>query len=223
MRRFSGIVVAAVAAAIVFAGCSRNGKVIPADQLSDIYADIFMADRWAGKDYYTRRSADTSLLYEPIFNRYGYTVRDYRASVHHYLEKPDKYSKIVKRAADKLNRERIALEKIEEKVSKMERYDSYKRIMFPKDSLLMKDTMIFWNVPVADTLALCDTLTVCDTLAVCDSLGAGDTIETKIVRNNVRRKDSAVVLRRDGFDHSPFERYEPVGKSVDGEGAKARN
>lgn len=217
MKRRTAIFVLALSAILALVSCERRARVIPADKLTDIYADIFMADQWAGRDYGTRRHSDTTLLYEPIFNRYGYTTKDYYASVHYYLEKPDKYSRILKRAADKLDRERSALEKIEEKVRNRPHFHPYKKMEFRADSLLAKDTSILWNEPVivVDSIVV-DSIVVDepDTVMI-------DTVLIDTVRHHARKKDSLGVLRRDGFDDAPLKRHEPVRKRADGEGEEA--
>ena len=40
--------------------------------------------------------ADTSLVYEPIFEKYGYTSADYRKSVDVYMDDPERFSRILR-------------------------------------------------------------------------------------------------------------------------------
>ena len=86
-------------AAALFCGCSQKGRLIPRDKLSEIYADIFIADQWLRDNHDLKKKADTTLFYEPIFERYGYTSKDYTASVDKYISKPDQFSKVLKKSA----------------------------------------------------------------------------------------------------------------------------
>ena len=96
--------------------CSRKeARVIPASKMSKIYADMVIADQWIRSDGRTLH-ADTTLVYEPIFNKYGYTTEDYRKSVSHYLRKPGDFADIFEDARSILQKqivEMVALEKVE--------------------------------------------------------------------------------------------------------------
>lgn len=74
----------------------RESRVIPRDRLSAIYAEMFITDQWINAHPESRRTADTTLVYEPIFERYGYTADDYRRSMDYYLSDPDKYARILR-------------------------------------------------------------------------------------------------------------------------------
>lgn len=106
MRASRSLVCAALFAALMAAsaGCSRGGRVIPRGDMVDIYADLLMADQWlsAQRGAMTRMS-DTTMYYEPIFNKYGYTTEDFRRSVNRYLDDPARYSKMLKKVEAKLD------------------------------------------------------------------------------------------------------------------------
>ena len=74
--------------------CSRDEKVIPRDKMAQIYADMLLMDQWIIAHPEARRTADTTLVYEAVFERYGYDSDDYRASVGFYLQDPDRYARI---------------------------------------------------------------------------------------------------------------------------------
>ena len=80
-------------------GCSQGPKLIPAKTFAKIYADMFMADAWLESHKEARPVADTTLFYETVFNKYGYTTEDYYHSVSKYLTDPEEYSKILKQAS----------------------------------------------------------------------------------------------------------------------------
>lgn len=98
------------AVSLLLGSCSR-GRVIPRKKMIDIYADMFMADQWIKEDYQYRRMTDTTLLYEPIFESYGYTTDDYLKSVEKYMKDPERFSRMLKKTAAKLEKELAHLEK----------------------------------------------------------------------------------------------------------------
>lgn len=100
MQRLFRNIVAAVFLALAVVSCSRKGRVIPKDTLSQIYADMFLVDQWITKDRDRMKVADTSLVYEPILARYGYNAEDYRVTVAAYLSEPDKYADVFKGSTD---------------------------------------------------------------------------------------------------------------------------
>ena len=84
--------------------CSRKEeKIIPRGKLSRIYEELFLADKWSELKMENREAADTTAFYETILKSYGYTSADYRASVEHYLEDPERFSRILKKASSRLS------------------------------------------------------------------------------------------------------------------------
>ena len=121
---------AALAAAVLLWSCSsEEGRVIPRDKLSRIYAEMFVADQRIGQDRKARSMADTSYVYEPIFEKYGYTSVDYMASMEYYIRDADRFAKILRETsiileeeiAD-LKRRKAALAPIEEALTLLEKY-----------------------------------------------------------------------------------------------------
>lgn len=92
--------------------CGREGKVIPKGKMAEIYADMFVADQWITQNYRASRTADTTVVYEAVFRKYGYDSEDYRASVEHYIQDPDRYARILRHTVVLLD-ERIAEKKAE--------------------------------------------------------------------------------------------------------------
>ena len=68
----------------------RGPRLIPRDKMEAIYYDMFMADQQIRNDMALRRQADTMLVYEAVFNRYGYDTDDYLYSVQTYLKDPER-------------------------------------------------------------------------------------------------------------------------------------
>jgi len=113
MKKLSRTYFIALALALLaFAGCSRRAKVIPRGTMAKIYADIFMQDQWLTK-HPQGLKADTTLIYEPIFRKYGFTSADYRLSRETYINDPDRYSRILKNSNMILDRR---VKELEEKI-----------------------------------------------------------------------------------------------------------
>lgn len=98
----------------LFFSCKDN-KIIPKKTMSEIYCDIYLADKYADAVEQLRKKTDTLLVYEPIFNKYGYTSADYLRSTDYYLKQPDKFAKIFKKSQDNLKLRKDYLERLLEK------------------------------------------------------------------------------------------------------------
>lgn len=96
--------------------CSGGGKVIPKKKMVRIYADMFVADQWLNQNYKAERVADTSFVYEAIFEKYGYDSEDYRASVDYYIQDPDRFARILRQTVleleDRMDEQRAELRKL---------------------------------------------------------------------------------------------------------------
>jgi len=180
-RSILGILSALAAFSSVVVSCSGRGRVIPASKLSDIYAEMFLADQWLTSHYSERRVADTSLFYEPIFKKYGYTLEDYDASVHHYIEKPDDYAKILKTASLKLDDKAKYLRKVDDYYSNRKVIDSYKEKSFDLQTLIPEDTMMIWRR--LDSLSVRDSVNA----GTSDSLKAGR-VDASMLQDTVDAK-----------------------------------
>ncbi len=91
--------------------CMRE-KYIPEETMSDIYYEMYITDQLIRKDRKKKKESDTLLVYEPIFERFGYTSDDYRKSVNHYLLEPEKFEKIFRKTQAKLELRKKQLEDI---------------------------------------------------------------------------------------------------------------
>lgn len=157
---------------LLLPGCGRRGRVIPAGKLADIYVDMFLADQWVSDNYSTRRVADTSDFYGPIFKAHGYTFKDYDRSVNHYLQNPEGYSRLLEKSADILEKRIKSLKDEQERREKVEELERYLRENLLPRLDFEKDDSLLWRPDslVVDSLAV-DSLAV-DSLAVADSLAA---------------------------------------------------
>ncbi len=131
-----------MAVLLLLCACSGRPRIIPRGVLTDIYADMFLADQWLEDHRGERSRADTMLFYDPIFKRYGYTFEDYDASVRRYLKDPEKFSKIFRDASLKLKDKREVFIKKTERLEKIKEFNDairgYVRSDFRKDTLVWR-------------------------------------------------------------------------------------
>ena len=110
MRLIRHIVIL-VAILLLAASCGeKKDEVIPRGKLAEIYAEMLVLDQWIVAKPANRRVADTSLVYEPIFEKYGYTSADYRRSVDEYMNDPERYSRILRTTGEILDKKLKDLE-----------------------------------------------------------------------------------------------------------------
>lgn len=72
-----------VTAASMLIGCNRP-KEIPDDTLVEIFHDAYLTNAYMDE---FRIEPDSLLIYEPIFERYGYTIEDVRHSIQTFSER----------------------------------------------------------------------------------------------------------------------------------------
>lgn len=104
-----------VMAAALFSSCKREeDKVIPRSKMAKIYAEILLADQWLQMEPDVRRKADTSLVYEPILEKYGYDSEIYRRSVYKYLDDPERFARIFRTTVEMYDRRLKELNKLKD-------------------------------------------------------------------------------------------------------------
>lgn len=89
--------------------------------MARIYAEMFIIDQQINQDRDARRAADTSFVYAPVLQKYGYTVDDYRASMAHYIKDPDRYARILRNSASMIETEIKSLKKEKERLDALEK------------------------------------------------------------------------------------------------------
>lgn len=205
MVRFWYILVLS-ACLLVSVSCSKDKeKVIPRGKLAEIYAEMLVTDQWIVDSPGVRRSADTSLVYEPVLEKYGYTSADYRKSVEEYMNDPERFSRILRTSAKILDDRLAELEERKERLDHLRaleellqqlKYESdfraeeffpylfdepyvhyYDSLSVEPDSLLM--IYRFSNVERSDTTYDGLRMIVRDTLHVGDTLAVNDTLSVE--------------------------------------------
>ncbi|MBQ2917917.1 MAG: DUF4296 domain-containing protein [Bacteroidales bacterium] len=201
------VILLLLAAIVLAPSCRRNGpRVIPRGKLAKIYAEMFVTDQWIQNTPKLRSIADTSLVYEPILEKYGYTSEDYQHSVQHYMDDPERFSRILRTTGEilddqikDLKRKQKELQELEakrlaESKRKYPEYELWYTELPPRDERDYSDTIsVGWDtaslmfkfryMPRTDTIyegvrmiVPADTLTVADSLAVTDSIAAVDSV-----------------------------------------------
>lgn len=118
MKRFFPLLIVLLLAL----SCSHSGgRVIPERTLVKIYADMALADKWIELNHDLRALADTSMVYEAIFAKYGYNTEDYLKSVRYYMDKPDDFSYIVEKAKNRLGKKAREYNVLEQKFNEEEK------------------------------------------------------------------------------------------------------
>ena len=103
--RNTAILMAAIVAILSSCSGSDGREVIPRRQLAKIYAEMLVTDQWITSTPGIRLIADTSLVYQPILERYGYDLDDYLKSVDVYMDDPERFSRILRRSAEIIDRQ----------------------------------------------------------------------------------------------------------------------
>ena len=116
--------------------------------MEDIYYDMLLADQWLNDHNAARKVADTTLFYEPVFRKYGYSFKDFDKSVSHYLKNPEKFSKMFDRVSKRLSGRARELEKVREAIENYVLPGGYEPSVFRPDSIVWADTLVRWARPV---------------------------------------------------------------------------
>lgn len=200
--RLSDIFLSLLLAVLLSACAGKEERIIPRGKLAEIYAEMLMTDQWIQQTPGVRQIADTSLVYQPILEKYGYTSDDYRVTVEHYLDDPERFARILRKTSDILDRRIEELKKEQERLEEIRRKskittDFSAREHFPylfgepyaalRDSLAVELDSVTCSyrflrmaprdtTVLPDSLAVKDSLALSDTLAVTDSLAVSDSL-----------------------------------------------
>jgi hypothetical protein len=107
VRRALHIVLVLLAAA-----ACQGPRIIPKGTLTDIYEDMFLADQMVREENMQREDLDSLLLYEAVFEKYGYDTDDYLYTVRHNLRDPERFSKVFEAVAKRLEGKIADLDKV---------------------------------------------------------------------------------------------------------------
>lgn len=80
-------------------------RTISREDMENILYDILIQEQQIRQDRDLKRIADTSLVYEGIFRKYGYSTPDYLHTLPEYLEESEKMEKLMGSVAERLEAE----------------------------------------------------------------------------------------------------------------------
>ena len=86
---------------------------------------MLVMDQWAQSESHLRATADTSLIYEPIFDKYGYDIKDYTRSVEYYMQDPERFSRILRESIDILDGRIEELNELKQQLKRQEEIKSF--------------------------------------------------------------------------------------------------
>ena len=98
MKRFLLIVCLLVLAV----SCHEGPQRIPRGDMEDIMMQVLLQDQYLKQHSELRKQADTSLVYEGIFESFGYDTDDFLASLEYYLEDASRMEKIMEKVEHRL-------------------------------------------------------------------------------------------------------------------------
>ena len=129
--------------------CSRQGRIIPRNKMKQIYKEILLSDQWLRENSKYKAKADTTLFFDPIFEKYGYDFEDFDASIKHYLRKPDEFSTLFIEISDELTKEAEEMNKDLEEERRinalLDSFEPYKPHNFKTDSTRWSLETILWS------------------------------------------------------------------------------
>ncbi len=134
--------------AVALSSCAKGPKLIPKRQMEKIYREMFLADQWLIEYPDKKKKADTTWFYAPIFERYGYDIEDYRASVDYYLSDPKRYADMVGKVVKGLEDEFAAVQRVIHQQEKIRhRADSIAKAMkaYKQDDIVIYGDIFYVN------------------------------------------------------------------------------
>ena len=139
-RRLCHIFLLFAALIVLAPSCRRDRvRVIPRAKLAKIYAEMFMTDQWIQATPKLRTIADTSLVYEPILEAYGYTSEDYQYSVDHYMNDPERFSRILRTTGEILDDRIKELQLKQAELARLEKLKNIADFVFPEMQMFLED------------------------------------------------------------------------------------
>lgn len=140
-RSYLRAVAAIVAVCFCVVSCSHKADPIPRGKLSKIYAEMFMLDQHIEYQRNLGYLPDTTMVYEAVLEKYGYTWENYLASQDKYIKDPERYSRIIKKAVAILTEEQKALEKEKQRIDDILNAKLRMKLFAPHRIYLM-DTLV---------------------------------------------------------------------------------
>ncbi len=91
------------------AGCSGpSARRIPREDFQLVLREMFLTDLILERDGTLGRLADSTLVYPPILEKYGYTTEQFLATLDHYASRPARFKSLLTQLRRNINAERTA-------------------------------------------------------------------------------------------------------------------
>lgn len=206
MKALFRIVLPLVIMASTLMSCGRDARVIPVRKMERIYREMLLADQWLAMNPDRKDMADTTWFYAPVFEKYGYSLKDYQKSVDHYLNDPKRYAEMLSRVEKDMRGE---LRELNAKITQEDRSrhvaDSISRARAASATRVFHSFMDIFNTDfMMDTVRIeKDTLgvyvpvpVILDTLYHGPALIVRDTVASDI-QKKTNRKSELLELRED--------------------------
>lgn len=114
--------------ALAFSSCSKGGRVLSEHKMEMLYTDMFLADQWLRDHPKYRAMADTTLFFDPIFEKHNITFEDYDASLKYYVSKPELLAEITQKASARLSKMADIMSKEVERLAEIDRTNKANRV-----------------------------------------------------------------------------------------------
>ena len=114
--------------ALAFSSCSKGGRVLSEHKMEMLYTDMFLADQWLRDHPKYRAMADTTLFFDPIFEKHNISFEDYDASLKYYVSKPELLAEITQKASARLSKMADIMSKEVERLAEIDRTNKANRI-----------------------------------------------------------------------------------------------
>ena len=108
--------------------CSKGGRVLSEHKMELLYADMFLADQWLRDHPQYRSVADTTLFFDPIFEKHNITFEDYDASLKYYVSNPEVLAEITQKASARLQKMADRINKEVERLAEIDRTNKANRV-----------------------------------------------------------------------------------------------
>jgi hypothetical protein len=105
--------------------CHRGLERIPRRDMEEIMMQVLLQDQYVKQHSENRRQYDTVLVYEGIFEDFGYDTDDFLTSLEYYLEDPSRMAKIMESVETRLT---ARLPEIEKELEEFDWRQGYMRI-----------------------------------------------------------------------------------------------
>jgi hypothetical protein len=87
---------------VLAVSCHKGPRRIPRGDMEDIMMQVLLQDQYVKQNSELRKQADTMLVYEGIFESFGYDTDDFLASLDYYLADASRMEKIMEKVEQRL-------------------------------------------------------------------------------------------------------------------------